>query len=192
MRGGGWAKSILYNGRLSDQFSRYFEREDTFALGVCNGCQMLAVLKTLIPGAEHWPGFVRNESEQFEARYVMVEITDSPSVLLAGMSGSQLPVVVSHGEGRVNPESGNLDGLRSLVAMRFVDNAGQVTQAYPYNPNGSPEGVTALTNRSGRVTIMMPHPERVFRTVQCSWAPSDWGEESGWMKMFHNAMAFVS
>ena len=190
--GGGWAKSILYNDMLREHFTRYFQREDTFTLGVCNGCQMLAVLRTLIPGADQWPEFLRNESEQFEARYVMVEITDSPSVLLAGMTGSHLPVVVSHGEGRVDAIPDQLRRLQGLVAMRFVDNSGRMTRIYPYNPNGSTDGITALTSQDGRVTIMMPHPERVFRTVQCSWAPREWGEQSGWMRLFQNARAFVA
>jgi len=153
---------------------------------------MLACLKELIPGAGHWPGFVRNQSEQFEARFVMVEVTPGPSVLLAGMHGSRLPVVVSHGEGRVECEQDeDLERLRQSTALRFVDNRGEVTEAYPYNPNGSPVGITGLSNENGRVTIMMPHPERVFRTVQCSWAPGNWGEDSGWMRLFRNAREFV-
>ena len=190
--GGGWAKSILFNDRLRERFQAYFAREDAFTLGVCNGCQMLAGLKELIPGAGHWPGFVRNQSEQFEARFVMVEVTPGPSVLLAGMHGSRLPVVVSHGEGRVECEQDeDLERLRQSTALRFVDNRGEVTEAYPYNPNGSPVGITGLSNENGRVTIMMPHPERVFRTVQCSWAPGNWGEDSGWMRLFRNAREFV-
>ena len=190
--GGGWAKSILFNTKVREAFSRFFARDETFTLGVCNGCQMLSELKQLIPGAEHWPRFVRNRSEQFEARYIMVEVNQSASVLLSGMQGSRLPVVVSHGEGRVEVENeAQLEKLDDLVALRFVDNKGEVTQTYPYNPNGSPHGITGLTNTDGRVTIMMPHPERVFRTVQCSWAPKHWGEDSGWMNLFYTARAFV-
>ena len=190
--GGGWAKSILFNDGLRDQFSRYFDQDDTFTLGVCNGCQMLAGLKELIPGAELWPRFVRNQSEQFEARYVMVEVTQNPSVLLSGMHGSHLPVVVSHGEGRVDFGSGTQpSGIKRMIALRFIDNAGDVTETYPGNPNGSTQGITALSNKDGRVTIMMPHPERVFRTVQCSWAPWQWGEDGAWMRLFLNARDFV-
>ena len=190
--GGGWAKSILFNDKLRDGFLGFFTRQDTFTLGVCNGCQMLAELKELVPGAEHWPRFVRNRSEQFEARYVMVEVRRSASVLLSAMQGSRLPVVVSHGEGRVEVENETqLEKLEDLVALKFVDHRGQVTQNYPYNPNGSPQGITGLTNDDGRVTIMMPHPERVFRTVQCSWAPDDWPEDGGWMQLFKTARSFV-
>jgi phosphoribosylformylglycinamidine synthase len=190
--GGGWAKSILFNDGLRDQFSRYFDQDETFTLGVCNGCQMLAGLKELIPGAEFWPRFVRNQSEQFEARYVMVEVTQNPSVLLSGMHGSHLPVVVSHGEGRVDFGSGTQpSGIKDMIALRFIDNTGDVTETYPCNPNGSTQGITALSNNDGRVTIMMPHPERVFRTVQCSWAPRQWGEDGAWMRLFVNARDFV-
>ena len=191
--GGGWAKSILFNDRLRDRFLRYFDKEDAFTLGVCNGCQMLSGLKTLIPGAGHWPRFVTNQSEQFEARYVMVEVTRSPSVLLSGMQGSRLPVVVSHGEGRIDLEAeSQLSRMRDLIALRFIDHAGEPTEIYPYNPNGSIQGITALSNEDGRVTIMMPHPERVFRTVQCSWAPRQWGEDGAWMRLFRNARDFVA
>ncbi|HEX7026436.1 MAG TPA: phosphoribosylformylglycinamidine synthase [Gammaproteobacteria bacterium] len=187
--GGGWAKSILFSERLSDEFQAFFNREDTFGLGVCNGCQMMAHLAELIPGTGHWPRFVRNESEQFEARLSMVEVVNSPSILLRGMAGSRLPVVVSHGEGRARfngelPEQG--------VALRYVDNRGRLTEAYPYNPNGSPAGITGLTNADGRFTIMMPHPERAFRTVQLSWHPEDWGEDSPWMQLFRNAWRWVA
>jgi phosphoribosylformylglycinamidine synthase len=187
--GGGWAKSILFSDRLSDEFQSFFTRPDTFGLGVCNGCQMMAHLAKLIPGAGHWPRFVRNESEQFEARLSMVEIAESPSILLQGMAGSRLPVVVSHGEGRAHFEGGLPD---QGVALRYVDNQGRVTEAYPYNPNGSPTGITGLTNMDGRFTIMMPHPERSFRTVQLSWHPEGWGEDSPWMQMFRNAWRWVS
>jgi phosphoribosylformylglycinamidine synthase len=190
--GGGWARSILFNDLLRQQFLEFFDREEAFTLGVCNGCQMLAGLKELIPGAAHWPRFVRNLSEQFEARFVMVEVAPSPSVLLSGMHGSRLPVVVSHGEGRIESEAeAELDCLRDSIALRFTDNRGAETETYPYNPNGSAMGITGLSNENGRVTIMMPHPERVFRTVQCSWAPEDWGEDSGWMRLFRNAREFV-
>jgi phosphoribosylformylglycinamidine synthase len=190
--GGGWARSILFNDFLRQQFLEFFDREEAFTLGVCNGCQMLAGLKELIPGAAHWPRFVRNLSEQFEARFVMVEVAPGPSVLLSGMHGSRLPVVVSHGEGRIESEAeAELDCLRDSIALRFTDNRGAETETYPYNPNGSAMGITGLSNENGRVTIMMPHPERVFRSVQCSWAPEDWGEDSGWMRLFRNAREFV-
>jgi phosphoribosylformylglycinamidine synthase len=174
---------------VRDVFLSFFRRKDTFTLGVCNGCQMLSQLKQLIPGAEGWPRFVRNRSEQFEARVSMVEIVDSPSVLLAGMAGSRLPVAVAHGEGRAL--FGRGERARALVAARFVDNRGQVTERYPANPNGSPEGITALTTTDGRATILMPHPERVFRTVTNSWHPDDWGADGPWLRMFRNARAWV-
>ncbi len=190
--GEGWAKSILFDARARDQFSAFFERDDTFSLGVCNGCQMLSNLKSLIPGSQCWPHFVRNRSEQFEARFVMVEVTQSPSVLLDGMAGSRLPVTVAHGEGRAElsgPEQ--LDALRSQVALRYVENDGQVATRYPANPNGSPEGITGLTSADGRVTIMMPHPERVVRAVQNSWHPRDWLEDAPWRRLFRNARRWV-
>ena len=192
--GEGWAKSILFNSRARDQFEAFFTRGDSFALGVCNGCQMLSNLHDLIPGAELWPHFVRNHSEQFEARVAMVEVQQSPSILLAGMAGSRMPIAVAHGEGQA--EFGNTGHLRSLqgsghIALRYVDNQGQVTEAYPANPNGSPEGITGVTTPDGRVTIMMPHPERVFRAVQNSWAPDSWGEEGAWLRMFRNARVWV-
>ena len=191
--GEGWAKSILYTDRMRDMFSDYFAREDTFALGVCNGCQMLAALKSLIPGAEAWPRFVRNRSDQFEARFSLVAIEEGPSVLLAGMAGSRLPVVSSHGEGRAefSTEQDSATCEQSLVGLRFVDNHGRVAGRYPANPNGSPKGIAGLASADGRVTIMMPHPERVFRTVQCSWHPADWGECSPWQKLFDNARQWV-
>ncbi|MDH3690057.1 MAG: phosphoribosylformylglycinamidine synthase, partial [Gammaproteobacteria bacterium] len=193
--GGGWAKSILYNMRVRDEFAKFFGRNDTFALGVCNGCQMFSNLRELIPGSETWPRFVPNLSEQFEARAVMVEVLDSPSIFFRGMNGSCLPVVVAHGEGRAEFAQKNhlkraLEG--KCVALRFVDNRGSVTETYPYNPNGSPEGVTGFTTPDGRVTILMPHPERVFRTVTNSWHPLDWGEDGSWMRMFGNARAWVN
>ncbi|GAA0221365.1 phosphoribosylformylglycinamidine synthase [Methylophaga marina] len=189
--GRGWASTILHNETARQQFSAFFHREDTFALGVCNGCQMLSQLKELIPGSEHWPRFSRNLSEQFEARFSLVEIVESPSVLLRGMAGSVMPIVVAHGEGRVDyAETGSEE--QALVAMRYVDNYGQATEAYPMNPNGSINGVTALTTTDGRVTIMMPHPERVTRTVQHSWHPDDWGKDGPWARLFQNARCWVN
>lgn len=189
--GRGWASTILHNDRARQQFSDFFARKDTFALGVCNGCQMLSQLKELIPGSEHWPKFERNLSEQFEARFSLVEIVDSPSILLQGMAGSIMPIAVAHGEGRADfAVTGSVDD--ALVAMRYVDNYGEATETYPYNPNGSPEGITALTTSDGRVTIMMPHPERVTRTVQHSWHPDDWGKDGPWLRLFHNARKWVS
>jgi len=188
--GEGWAKSILYNARARDQFSAFFERPDTFALGVCNGCQMMAALKSLIPGAEAWPRFVKNASEQFEARLVTVEIVPNPSLFFAGMAGSLLPVVTAHGEGRAMFERPS-DAQRVIVSARQVDNRGQATEIYPLNPNGSPGGLTAVTTADGRFTIIMPHPERVFRSVQFSWHPDGWGEDSPWMRLFRNARVYV-
>jgi phosphoribosylformylglycinamidine synthase len=190
--GEGWAKSILFNARARDQFSAFFARSDTFALGVCNGCQMLSSLKTLIPGTEHWPRFVRNRSEQFEARFVMVEVTDSPSLLLDGMLGSRLPIAVAHGEGRAEfPSDAELAAAAPLVSLRYIENDGAVAQRYPANPNGSPQGITGLASADGRVTIMMPHPERVIRTVQNSWHPDDWGEDAPWLRLFRNARRWI-
>lgn len=188
--GEGWAKSILFNSRARDQFSEFFLRPQTLALGVCNGCQMFARLRELIPGSEAWPRFVRNQSERFEGRFSLVEVTDSPSLLLAGMAGSRMPIAVAHGEGYAElNDSQHLASLeqQGLVALRYVDNYGKATENYPANPNGSPGGITAVTNQSGRVTIMMPHPERVFRTVTHSWHPAEWGEDSPWMRLFRNA-----
>ena len=188
--GGGWAKTILFNERLSEMFGEFFARPDTFSLGVCNGCQMLSRLKSLIPGAEAWPKFVRNRSEQFEARLVQVKIEESPSILFAGMAGSSMPIVNSHGEGRVEwyrPE----DAAKALVAARYVDSRGVPTETYPLNPNGSVGGVTSLTTTDGRATIIMPHPERTHRSVQMSWHPRAMGELSPWMRMFENARIWV-
>ena len=193
--GGGWAKSVLFHERLREEFATFFADPERFALGVCNGCQMLSVMSDLIPGAEDWPRFVQNRSEQFEARLAMVQIEENPSILLRDMEGARLPIAVAHGEGRVEWSS---DSSRSraeeggLIAARFVDGHGQVAARYPANPNGSPDGVTALTTADGRVTIMMPHPERVFRTIQYSWAPSTWGEEAPWLRMFRNARAWLA
>ena len=192
--GEGWAKSILFNERVSSTFRDFFYRADTFSLGVCNGCQMLSALQSLIPGADHWPRFARNRSEQYEARLVMVRVEPSPSVLMAGMAGSQLPIVVAHGEGRAQFASD--EALRAAeasgtVAMRYVDNHLQVATRYPANPNGSPEGITALSSADGRATIMMPHPERVYRASQLSWHPEEWQEDSGWMRLFRNARVWL-
>ncbi|MDC8803109.1 phosphoribosylformylglycinamidine synthase [Halomonas pacifica] len=192
--GGGWAKSVLFNAQAREQFAGFFQRDDSFALGVCNGCQMLSQLKELIPGAEAWPRFVRNESEQFEARVAMVQVEQSPSILLAGMEGSKLPIAVAHGEGRAEfRDSGHLRTMQSggQVALRYVDNYGQVTSRYPANPNGSPAGITGLTTPDGRVTIMMPHPERVVRAVTNSWRPGDWTQDGAWLRLFRNARVWV-
>ena len=187
--GGGWAKSILYNELLRDEFERFFNRPDSFALGVCNGCQMLTRLRSIIPGAAGWPDFERNRSEQFEARVVMVEITESPSLFFHGMAGSRLPIVVAHGEGRALCSE---EQPPPPVALRFVDNRGAVAETYPYNPNGSAQGMTGFTSADGRFTIMMPHPERVFLNQQLSWvAPERAGADSPWMQMFHNARKWL-
>lgn len=188
--GEGWAKSILFNDNAREQFQRFFERGDTLSLGVCNGCQMMSNLRDLIPGADLWPRFVRNHSERFEARFSLVQVQESPSAFFAGMAGSVMPIAVSHGEGRVEVrDAAHLSALQAsgLVGLRFVDNRGQVTEQYPANPNGSPDGITAVTTTDGRATIMMPHPERVFRTVANSWHPDNWGEDGAWMRMFRNA-----
>ena len=192
--GEGWAKSILFNRRARDQFAAFFARSDSFGLGVCNGCQMFANLHELIDGAELWPRFVRNRVEQFEARLALVEVLPSPSLFFAGMAGSRLPIAVAHGEGQAEfqRDSGPGKALAAgLVVMRFVDHYGRATETYPFNPNGSPKGVTGLTTRDGRFTIMMPHPERVFRSVQLSWRPEAWGEDSPWRRMFSNARAWL-
>ncbi|MDD5247686.1 MAG: phosphoribosylformylglycinamidine synthase, partial [Rhodocyclaceae bacterium] len=188
--GQGWAKSILFNARLNDEFAAFLARVDTFALGVCNGCQMMSNLAAIVPGAEHWPTFHRNRSEQFEARFVMVEIPPSPSIFLAGMAGSKLPIVVSHGEGRAVFAAAAAQD-KALAALRYVDNRGAVATTYPFNPNGSPDGIAGLTTADGRFTIMMPHPERIFRTVQMSWHPPGWGEDGPWLTMFRNARRWV-
>ncbi len=188
--GGGWAKSILFNTRARDEFSSFFMRDDVFALGVCNGCQMFSQLSSLIPGAGHWPQFIRNRSEQFEARFSLVEIQESPSILLSGMAGSRLPVAVAHGEGQAVFDSVESENQAS-VALRFVTNTGDVAGSYPENPNGSPNGVTGLCNTDGRFTIMMPHPERVYRSVLNSWSPDGWGEDGPWLRMFRNARAWL-
>lgn len=190
--GGGWAKSILYHSRTRDEFSAFFDRDDTFALGVCNGCQMLSHLRELIPGAQDWPRFLRNRSEQFEARLSLVEVLESPSLFFAGMAGSRLPIVTSHGEGRVEFDSDAARYASSYtIAVRYVDNYGNVADTYPANPNGSRDGICSLSNEDGRVTIMMPHPERVAMTRQHSWHPREWGEDGPWMRMFRNARVAV-
>jgi phosphoribosylformylglycinamidine synthase len=190
--GEGWAKSILFNPRVRGLFESWFARTDRFTLGVCNGCQMLAALAELIPGAECWPRFRRNRSEQFEGRLSMVEIAESNSIFLAGMTGSQLPIAVAHGEGRaVFASPSDAAAARGQVALRFIDNGGRVAARYPANPNGSPDGIAGLAAGDGRVTILMPHPERVFRTVQNSWHPATAGEDSGWMRIFRNARVWV-
>ncbi len=191
--GEGWAKSILYNESVRTQFVELFARKDAFVLGVCNGCQMLAALKDLIPGAGHWPRFVRNRSDQFEARLSLVRIEPGPSILLRNMAQSQLPIVTSHGEGRAEfgSEADLLRADRELTSVRYVDSRGDTAERYPANPNGSPCGIAGLTNEDGRVTIMMPHPERVFRTTQLSWHPREWGENSPWQKLFTNARDWV-
>lgn len=193
--GEGWAKSALFNSRARDAFQAFFERNDSFALGVCNGCQMMSNLHELIPGTEYWPHFVRNRSEQFEARVAMVEVQKSNSIFLQGMAGSRMPIAIAHGEGHAEfaSEEALLEAdVSGCVALRYVDNHGKVTEAYPANPNGSPRGITGLTSRDGRVTIMMPHPERVFRAVQNSWRPDEWQEDAALMRMFRNARVWVN
>jgi phosphoribosylformylglycinamidine synthase len=188
--GGGWAKSVLFNHKLREQFKTFFERPDTFSLGICNGCQFLANLKELVPGAEHWPKFLKNESERFEARLVTVKINESPSIFFKGMEGSQLLVPTAHGEGRAEFDSED-DAGNALVSVQYVDNYGNVTENYPFNPNGSRDGITSLTSTDGRATIIMPHPERVFLTQQYSWYPQTDSAESPWLTMFLNARAWV-
>ena len=191
--GGGWAKTVLFNERVRDQFATFFARSDSFSLGICNGCQMLSQLKALIPGADLWPRFVRNRSEVFEARTALVEVPASPSIFLAGMAGSHMPIAVAHGEGRAHDSAENLQALAGsgLVALGWVDGQGQRTQQYPLNPNGSPFGIAGVTSADGRATIMMPHPERVFRAIQHSWRPDEWLEDGPWARMFRNARQFV-
>ena len=188
--GEGWAKTILFNEQLADQFARFFARSDSFGLGVCNGCQMMSNLKSIIPGAQAWPKFTKNKSEQFEARFAMVEVLDSPSIFFSGMSGTQSAIAIAHGEGFADfSQTGDAGAV--IKSLRYVDNRGAATEAYPFNPNGSPEGLTAVTTADGRFTVMMPHAERVFRSVQQSWHPQAWGEDSPWMRMFRNARNWV-
>jgi phosphoribosylformylglycinamidine synthase len=188
--GQGWAKSILFNSRARKEFEAFFARSDTFALGSCNGCQMMAALKEIIPGAQHWPVFGGNRSAQFEARFAMVEVIESPSILLRGMAGSRMPIATAHGEGFALFEK-SADFEKANVALRFVDHHGKATEKHPFNPNGSPAGITGLTTPDGRFTVVMPHPERVFRSVQMSWSPDNAGEDSPWMRMFYNARTWV-
>ncbi|GGC92429.1 phosphoribosylformylglycinamidine synthase [Undibacterium terreum] len=189
--GEGWAKTILFNAQMAEQFSEFFHRGDTFGLGICNGCQMMSNLKSIIPGAQAWPKFTRNKSEQFEARFAMVEVMESPSIFLQGMAGTQTAIAIAHGEGFADFSTTG-DIAQANVAMRFVNNQGQATEAYPYNPNGSPQGITSVTTDDGRFTVLMPHAERVFRSVQQSWHPESWGEYSPWMRMFQNARKWVA
>jgi phosphoribosylformylglycinamidine synthase len=192
--GMGWARSITFNAGLADQFKGFFDRSDTFGLGVCNGCQMFAELADIIPGAQAWPRFTTNQSERFEARLSMVEVLDSPSLFLQGMAGSRLPIAVAHGEGFANfKHRGN--AAQAIAAMRFVDNHGTATEQYPFNPNGSAGGLTAVTTSDGRFTAMMPHPERVFRNVQMSWTDADRTgglvASSPWMRVWQNARKWI-
>ena len=190
--GRGWANSVLFNEVAHNEFQSFFARQDTFGLGVCNGCQMFSHLKGIIPGAEHWPVFNRNLSEQFEARLVMIEVLDSPSILLTGMQNSQLPIVVAHGEGRVEHQD-ELSAEHVIATIQYIDHSGKTTEIYPMNPNGSPQGQTGFTTNDGRFTIMMPHPERVFLKKQYSWLPGAWDAENGpWMRMFYNARQWIS
>ena len=190
--GGGWAKSILFNESLREQFAAFFQRPDTFSLGVCNGCQMLAQLRDLIPGAEHWPRFLRNRSEQFEARLSLVEILASPSILLRGMQGARLPIAVAHGEGRVSFDD-PADAAHAIPAISYIEPNGQAASHYPANPNGSPDGLTGFTTTDGRATILMPHPERVFLSQQFSWLSADWQATEGpWLKLFRNARDWLN
>jgi len=188
--GEGWARSILFNPALAEAFAAFFNRRDTLALGVCNGCQMMAALSPIIPGTSAWPRFTRNQSQQFEARLSMVEILESPSVFFTGMAGSRLPIAVAHGEGFAD-FSQRGDAKAVARAMRFVDNHGQPTERYPANPNGSPAGLTAVTTADGRFTALMPHPERVFRNIQMSWTAGDPSVHSPWLRMFRNARRWV-
>jgi phosphoribosylformylglycinamidine synthase len=188
--GGGWANSILHNDIANDAFNAFFARKDVFGLGVCNGCQMFSRIKQMIPGAEHWPQFLTNASEQFEGRVSTVEIGQSTSLFMANMQGSRLPVAIANGEGRAvfaNDEQRK----NANAVIKYVDNQGQLTQAYPLNPNGSEGAVAGLCNDDGRFTIMMPHPERVFRSASNSWTPDSWQEDGPWLRMFRNARVWV-
>jgi phosphoribosylformylglycinamidine synthase len=186
----GWARSILFSPRLAEQFKAFFARPDTFALGVCNGCQMLAELADIIPGAQAWPRFTTNRSERYEARLSQVEVLDSPSLFFAGMAGSRLPIAVAHGEGYANFAYRG-DAQKVIAAMRFTDHHGRPTEHYPFNPNGSPQGLTGVTTSDGRFTALMPHPERVFRNIQMSWTSGDAGAFSPWMRIWRNARRWV-
>jgi phosphoribosylformylglycinamidine synthase len=193
--GEGWAKSILFNLRAREDFAGFFARADVFALGVCNGCQMMSNLHELIPGTEHWPHFVRNKSEQFEGRLTLVEVQESPSLFFHGMEGSRIPIVTAHGEGYAEfRDAVQLAAAQPWVTLRFVDNRGAATECYPANANGSPRGITGLTTADGRFSILMPHPERVHRAVQMSWHPAEWLRGDGaspWMRMFRNARTWL-
>jgi phosphoribosylformylglycinamidine synthase len=193
--GGGWAKSILFSEKLRAQFEQFFSDRGKLALGVCNGCQMLAQLKELIPGAENWPAFLRNRSEQFEARLTQIEITDSPSALLTGMAGSRFPIAVAHGEGRAHfagQRQQEAFFASQSMSLRYVDHSGQATQRYPFNPNGSQHALAGLSSEDGRVTLMMPHPERVYRTLQNSWAPAGAGADAPSLRLFRNARVWFA
>ena len=183
----------MFNSRARDQFQAFFNDPSTFALGVCNGCQMMAGLRQLIPGTEHWPTFVRNRSEQFEARLSLVEVVASPSILLRDMAGSVMPVAIAHAEGRARFPNAQ-SAARVQVGMRFVEAQGRVAARYPANPNGSPQGITGVCNEDGRITIMMPHPERVVRAAQFSWHPAAWDAHGRgpWAKVFANARAWLA
>lgn len=192
--GEGWAKSVLFNASVRAQFAAFFEREDTFTLGVCNGCQMISTLKDLIPGADHWPRFVRNRSEQFEGRVALIKVEQSPSILLSGMAGSHLPIAVAHGEGRAvfaSNEAVAACEATNTIILRYIENDLSNAVAYPANPNGSTNSIAGLTSLDGRATIMMPHPERVYRTIQNSWKPDIWGEDGGWLRLFRNARRWL-
>jgi phosphoribosylformylglycinamidine synthase len=186
----GWARSITFNAQLREQFEAFFSRESSFGLGVCNGCQMFAELADIIPGAAHWPRFTQNQSTRFEARLSMVEVLASPSLFFQGMEGARLPIAVAHGEGMASFADRG-DATQVIPALRFVDNFGVATQQYPFNPNGSPGGLTAVTSEDGRFTALMPHPERVFRNVQMSWTNRNLNEHSPWMQLWRNARAWV-
>ena len=186
--GRGWANSILLNSKAKDEFSEYFSRTDSFTLGVCNGCQMVSNLKEIIPGSQNWPSFEKNTSEQFEARLTSVKIEQTNSILFNGMEGSVMPIAIAHGEGRAKFTS---QQSKANIAMQYVDYSGKKTQTYPHNPNGSEDAIASMCDDSGRITIMMPHPERVFRAIQNSWHPDDWQERSPWMRMFENARKWV-
>ena len=187
--GQGWAKTILHNQPLREQFTAFFNDERKFALGVCNGCQMLSALRSIIPGAADWPDFLRNESEQFEARFSQLKIAETNNIFFQGMEGAEIPVAIAHGEGRASYASTAAEPAQ--MAAQYIDNQGEATMQYPFNPNGSDASVAAVSGANGRVLAMMPHPERVFRTVQMSWAPDAWDENSPWMRMFYNARLFV-
>jgi phosphoribosylformylglycinamidine synthase len=193
--GQGWAESILLNSKARDEFEAFFKREDTLSLGVCNGCQMMSHIKEIIPGTELWPQFIKNESEQFEARFVSVELQKNNSPFFNEMEGSVLPIAVAHGEGRVNFINNNdIESIQAnnLVTMKYVNNHHQGTLRYPFNPNGSELSITGLTSINGRVSIMMPHPERVFKSDQNSWYPKSWNEYGPWYRMFANANKFFT